>query len=143
MGLAAVEKILGGKKTLHKTIHNRMDLIEVSNAGLTKEALVRLTGYLNISMHQCVELLPVTERTLQRYGANEHFGRVLSEHILLIAEVAARGSEVFEDKEKFIRWLNMPTVAFAKKTPLSLLNSKFGVDMVLDELGRIEHGVFS
>jgi putative toxin-antitoxin system antitoxin component (TIGR02293 family) len=62
---------------------------------------------------------------------------------LLIAEVAARGSEVFEDKEKFIGWLNMPSVAFAQKTPLSLLNSKFGVDMVLDELGRIEHGVFS
>jgi uncharacterized protein (DUF2384 family) len=26
---------------------------------------------------------------------------------------------------------------------MSLLNSKFGADIVLDELGRIEHGVYS
>jgi putative toxin-antitoxin system antitoxin component (TIGR02293 family) len=39
--------------------------------------------------------------------------------------------------------MNHPNKALDKKTPMSLLNSKFGVDMVLDEIGRIEHGVFS
>lgn len=39
--------------------------------------------------------------------------------------------------------MNQSNMALDKKTPMSLLNSKFGVDMVLDELGRIEHGVFS
>jgi len=39
--------------------------------------------------------------------------------------------------------MNHPNKALNNKTPMSLLNSKFGTNMVLDELGRIEHGVFS
>ncbi len=60
-----------------------------------------------------------------------------------IVEVAAKGSEVFEGRDKFLTWMSHPNMALDKKTPMSLLNSKFGVDMVLDELGKIEHGVFS
>jgi len=88
-------------------------------------------------------LLPVTERTIQRNSAKEPFNRVVSEHILQIAEVAAKGAEVFENKDKLLSWMNHPSKALANKTPLSLLNSRFGAEMVLDELGRIEHGVFS
>jgi putative toxin-antitoxin system antitoxin component (TIGR02293 family) len=62
---------------------------------------------------------------------------------LQIAEVAVRGAEVFEDKNKFLIWMNSPNKALADKTPMSLLSSRFGTDMVLDELGRIEHGVLS
>ncbi len=67
----------------------------------------------------------------------------LSEQILQIAEVTAKGSKVFEGRERFLAWLNHPNKALNNKTPMSLLNSKFGTDMVLNELGRIEHGVFS
>lgn len=67
----------------------------------------------------------------------------LSKQILQIAEVAAKGSKVFEGRDRFLAWMNHPNKALNNKTPMSLLNSKFGTDMVLDELGRIEHGVFS
>lgn len=30
-----------------------------------------------------------------------------------------------------------------RKNPLMLLDSRFGIDMVIDELGRIETGVYS
>lgn len=59
------------------------------------------------------------------------------------AEIAARGIEVFEDRVKFISWMNQPNQAFANKTPMSMLNSKRGLDVILDELGRIEHGILS
>jgi uncharacterized protein (DUF2384 family) len=39
--------------------------------------------------------------------------------------------------------MQQPNVAFGNKTPLSLISSRFGTQMVLDELGRIEHGVLS
>ena len=68
---------------------------------------------------------------------------MVSEQILQMAEVAAKGSEVFEGRDKFLAWINHPNKALENKTPMSLLNSKFGADMVLDELGRIEHDVFS
>lgn len=143
MELYALTKVLGGKKVLQMSIQSQMDLVTLSNKGVTKDALLHLAKYLSFSMNQMARLLPVTERTIQRYALKKHFNRVISEQILQIAEVAAKGSEVFEGRDKFLTWMNHPNMALAKKTPTSLLNSKFGVDMVLDELGRIEHGVFS
>ena len=143
MEFSGVAEVLGGEKILRKKIQSRMDLVELSNKGLTKNALRHLAKFLSFTMGQMAALLPVTERTIQRYAPRKHFNRVVSEQILQIAEVAARGAEVFEDRDKFLAWMDHPNRALADKTPLSLLNSRFGAEMVLDELGRIEHGVFS
>lgn len=143
MNLSALAYVLGGRKVLRKNIQSRMDLIELSNKGVTKDALIHLAKYLACSVNQIVQLLPVTERTIQRYAPGKPFNRIISEHILQIAEVAARGSEVFEDRDKFLAWMNHPSKALNNRRPMSLLNSRFGNDMVMDELGRIEHGVFS
>ncbi|MEN8264224.1 MAG: antitoxin Xre/MbcA/ParS toxin-binding domain-containing protein [Nitrospirota bacterium] len=143
MQLTEIKKALGGEKVLRKKIKDRIDLIELSDKGLTKDALTHLANYLSLSLSQISKLLPITERTVLRYASNKHFNNFVSEHILQIAEVAIRGVEVFEDKDKFIKWMNHPSKALAKKTPLSLLKSRFGIAMVLDELGRIEHGIFA
>jgi putative toxin-antitoxin system antitoxin component (TIGR02293 family) len=143
MELSAVAEVLGGEKVLRKKVQNRMDLVELSDKGVTKNALRHLAKFLSFTMSQMAALLPVTERTIQRYAPKKHFSRVVSEQILQIAEVAAMGAEVFEDRDKFLSWMDHPNRTLADKTPLSLLNSRFGAEMVLDELGRIEHGVFS
>lgn len=143
MNLSALAKVLGGKKVIRMSIRSRMDLVELSKAGITKDALLHLANYFSCSINQMAQFLPVTERTIQRYTPEKHFNSVVSEHILHLAEVGARGSEVFEDKNRFLTWMNHPNQALDNKTPMSLLNSRFGVDLILDELGRVEHGVFS
>jgi len=143
MELSGVMKVLGGQKVLGKRIKSRMDLIELSKTGVTKNALAHLAKFMSFSVRQMAEFLPVTERTIQRYGPDAHFNRVVSEQILQIAEVVAKGTEAFEDTDKFLSWMNHPNKALANKTPSSLLSSRFGIEMVLDELGRMEHGVFS
>lgn len=142
MELITMTRILGGERVLKRRIRNRMDLIELSHQGLTKEALLHLATYLSFSLRQMAALLPITERTLQRYTSEKHFNAPVSEQILQIAEIAAKGTEVFGDKEKFRLWMNQPSTALAGKPPLSLLSSRFGTLMVLDELGRIEQGVY-
>ena len=143
MELSALAKILGGKKVLRKNLQSRMDLIDLSNKGVSKDALLHLAKYFSCSVNQMAQLLPVTERTIQRYSPEKTLSRIVSEQILQIAEVAAKGTEVFEGRDRFLAWMNHPNKALNNKIPMSLLNSKFGADMVLDELGRIEHGVFS
>ena len=143
MEISGVTEVLGGEKVLGQNIQNQMDLIELSNRGVTKDALAHLTKFFSFTISQMAALLPVTERTIQRYAAKKHFSRVVSEQILQIAEVAAKGAEVFEDKDKFLSWMNHPNKALGNRTPLGLLNSRFGAEAVLDELGRIEYGVVS
>jgi len=143
MDLSGVMKVLGGQKVLGKKIKSRMDLVELSKSGVPKKALAHLAEYMSLPVRQIAEFLPVSERTIKRYGPEAHFNRVVSEQILQIAEVAAKATEVFEDMNKFLSWMNHPNKALANKTPTSLLSSRFGIKMVLDELGRMEHGVFS
>jgi uncharacterized protein (DUF2384 family) len=38
--------------------------------------------------------------------------------------------------------MNAPCTALGERTPISLINTQIGIDMVIDELGRIEHGVY-
>ncbi|OGP74080.1 MAG: hypothetical protein A2V86_07330 [Deltaproteobacteria bacterium RBG_16_49_23] len=143
MQLSAIERILGGQKALHMRIQKRQDLIALSDHGVTKGALLNLARYLSFPIDQIAELLPISGRTIQRYAPRQHFNRAVSEQILQIAEVVAKGVEVFEDKNHFLIWMKQPNVALGNKTPLNLLNSRFGTQMVLDELGRIEHGALS
>ncbi|MCP5052624.1 MAG: DUF2384 domain-containing protein [bacterium] len=143
MELTGVTEVLGGINVLHQKLNSRMDLIELSNRGVSKGALLRLAKYLDLSVKQMTEVLTVTERTVQRYSMESNFNRAVSEQILHIAEAAARGTHVFGDKNKFLSWMKQPNQALANKTPMELLGSRFGAEMVLDELGRIKHGVFS
>jgi putative toxin-antitoxin system antitoxin component (TIGR02293 family) len=141
MSLAGIVEVLGGEKVLRQRIHSRLDLIALSRKGVPKEALVQLAHFLSCTVHEIVVLLPVTERTLQRYTPEQPLNQVVSEHILQLAEVAAKGVDVFADKGAFVAWLHHPNTALANHTPLSLLSSRFGAEMVLDELGRLEHGI--
>ncbi len=141
--LSEASKILGGKRVLRKEIHTYFDAIELGNRGVPKSALTNLADFLRLSSSQMAELLSVSERTIQRYDATTRFNRVISEQILHIAEVAAKGVEVFEDKDRFLSWLNQANIALANEVPINLLKSRFGADMILQELGRMEHGVFS
>src|SRR3972149_10109803 len=93
MQLSHIERILGGQKVLHRRIQKRQDLIALSDHGVTKGALLNLAKYLSFPVDQIAELLPISGRTVQRYSRTQHFNRAVSEQILQIAEVVARGVE--------------------------------------------------
>ncbi len=143
MSVASVAGILGGRKTLRGGAADRIDLMNLSKKGVNKDALLRLAKYLDFSLSQMAEVLPVTQRTIQRYSRNHRFNQVVSEHIIQITEVALRGANVFGSRDKFVTWMKSDSPALGNRTPASLLGSRFGAEMVLDELGRIEHGVVS
>ncbi len=143
MHLTLVGNILGGEKTLGKKLVNKMDLVALGSRGVTKKAVSHLADYLSLSSKQVADLLPVTERTLHRYSPQQHLNQSVSEQVIHIAEVLAQGTEVFGEKAKLLLWLNTPHTVFSGKTPFSLLKSRFGAELVLEELGRIEFGVYS
>ncbi len=137
-----IAKILGGQKVLGKQLDNKMDLVELGNEGISKIAVGHLAKHLSIPVREVINLLPVTERTMQRYTSKKHLNRPTSEQVIQIAKVVARGTEVFGNKDKFLAWINLPNAALSNETPYTLLKSRFGAEMVIDELGRIEHGVY-
>lgn len=80
-------QILGSKKK--RPITSRFDLVDWGDRGLTKAELLHLAKQLDLSVPHLAEILPVTERTIQRYGPAQRFNKTVSEHLLQLAEIAA------------------------------------------------------
>ncbi|MFA6001521.1 MAG: antitoxin Xre/MbcA/ParS toxin-binding domain-containing protein [Thermoleophilia bacterium] len=141
MQYSQVADILGGRKVLGRNLRTRMDFVELGGAGITRDAASHLASYLSLSLAGVARLLPVTSRTLQRYSAKKRLSPAVSEQVLQLAEVVATGAEVFGERENFLVWLSLPSAPLGERKPIDLLSSRFGAEMVLDELGRIAHGI--
>ncbi len=138
-----VESLLGGSAVLGNHINTDMDLYKLSKQGIPKLALVNFVQNIGTSMRAMAKILHVTERTLQRKNDNDLLNENLSEHIIQIAEVYIRGNQVFGSNEDFVSWMHAPNTALDKQEPNGLLSSRFGAQLILNELGRIEHGIYS
>jgi len=143
MSEATIEKLLGGTKVIGHSLKTEMDLYETSRIGLPKMAFLHLVSNLNVTVRSMTQLLNIAERTLQRKGDQELLDISTSEQILQIAEVFSRGNDVFESSENFQNWMNSENMSLGGKKPIDLLPSRYGAQMILDVIGRIEHGVFS
>ncbi|MFP4383599.1 MAG: antitoxin Xre/MbcA/ParS toxin-binding domain-containing protein [Spirochaetia bacterium] len=143
MNTISIEALLGGPEVIGRTIRTEFDLFEIGKRGLPKRALTFLVKNTNLTIRSLSRILHTTERTLQRKKEADLLSEGISEQLLQIAEVYSRGQEVFNTMDDFQIWMSSPNVALGKRVPLELLSSRFGAQMVLDEIGRIEHGVFS
>ena len=89
-------------------------------------------------------ILHVSERTLQRYAkSNGHFAPINAERALQIAKVINRGKKVFGKAEKFYHWLKRNPFMLGGNLSIGSLYSSEGIERVLTQLGRIEHGLFA
>jgi putative toxin-antitoxin system antitoxin component (TIGR02293 family) len=127
----------------HRKPLSQMDTIEMSIEGVTKRSLNSFMHYFKFSPDQIAHMLPVTLRTIQRYNINQKFNATISEHIIQLVALMAKGVEVFGDREKFMRWFNSPSKPLGGKAPTDLVCLKTGTQIVMDELGRIEYGIFA
>lgn len=135
----SVKSVLG----LDETIRNDLDLVEAGAKGVKKAQIRRLGEAMCLSNTVLASLLAINVRTIQRQPEGKPFDRQVSDRAIKLAQLTARGTEIFGDAGDFCAWLHTPSIALGDKTPLSLLESIVGIDLVGDVLGRIEHGVYS
>lgn len=90
------------------------------------------------------DILHISERTLQRYAKdNSTFSFSVSDRILQIDKVIERGLEVFGSYEKFLLWIRDNPYMLEGRLSLHSLASFEGINNVLTQLIRIEHGIFA
>jgi putative toxin-antitoxin system antitoxin component (TIGR02293 family) len=96
-----------------------------------------------VSQDDFAHVIHVNKKTIQRQAAKGVFAVEISDRLLRLADVFARASEVFEDKNEARAWMQEESRALGGVTPWSLLDTSAGIDLVIRELGRIEHGIVS
>lgn len=135
--------ILGGNKSMKKTIAGDFDLISLTREGIKKSTLKSLADYLGISMETMSHLLHTSHRNIQRKHEEELLDTLKTEKVLELAAFAQRGIEVIGSKKGFIEWLHSSLIALGNKRPIDFLDTSFGIQMVTKILGRLEQGVYS
>ena len=87
------------------------------------------------------EVFEISPKTLTSYKKSKKELPVrINEHILKIKELYKKGVELFEDIERFNNWLKNESYGLGNIKPNTLLNSITGIDLIYEELVRIEFG---
>ena len=135
--------ILGGNKSVPKTISSDMDLINLSRHGVRKSSLKSLAGYLGITMEKMSSLVHSSHRNIQRKDEDELLDTLKTEKVLELAAFIKRGIDVIGTEDAFKEWVHSPIIALGNRKPIDFLDTTVGIQMALKVLGRLEQGVFS
>ncbi len=89
-------------------------------------------------------MLQVSERTLQRYAKNNgSFAPINAERFLQIHQVLTKGKIIFGSIASFYAWIHANPPMLEGDLSFNSLTSYEGIQKVLTQLGRIEHGVLA
>jgi putative toxin-antitoxin system antitoxin component (TIGR02293 family) len=89
-------------------------------------------------------MLHVSERTLQRYAkTNALFAPINAERALQIGRVLSRAKEVLGEVGNFYHWIKRKPHSLEGQLSFESLTTADGINQVLNQLGRIEHGLFA
>ena len=127
----------------NQTVRNQSDLIELARTGIPKNEVLKMAKHLSFSGKELAIIINLSERTLQRYPDDKKLEKIASEKAIQLAKLYERGNEVWGDLDRFKGWMRHPNPFLGSKTPLEILDTNFGFEMVLDEIGRIEHGILA
>ncbi len=116
---------------------------EKSVHGIEKKSVELIMKKLQLTFKEMSDLLHISERTYHRYKSTDKMDLSVSEKSLQLDELYRHGRSVFDTDSDFARWLKLPSPALNGKAPISFLTTSFGFNIIHDELGRIQHGIFS
>ena len=126
------------------TDDDEINLANRARDGLSYNYFTTLSERIQLSVQEWADYLHISERTIQRYKKEgKTFDPIYSEKIIIIELLYKKGIDVFGIEENFYTWMDTKSIALGGVKPKDLLDTSFGITMVYDELGRIEHGIFA
>lgn len=117
--------------------------IAVIEGGVTKLEVEEVKNQTGLDYETLAHILSVTKATLHNKKGTDTFNEVVSERLVLLADLYAYGIEVFGEQERFNSWLLSEIRALGFKRPLDRLNTTLGIQEVKQIIGRIAYGVYS
>ncbi|HTN21488.1 MAG TPA: antitoxin Xre-like helix-turn-helix domain-containing protein [Pelobium sp.] len=132
-----------GALSLKSNVVSDFDLLELTRRGIPKKAILGLIKRISLTIQELAGVMHINERTFQRFNDTDFVKAEYSEKAIELARLYARGEEVFGSLDKFKIWMKTPSIVFKNNAPFALLDSSIGFGLVFNELGRIEHGIFS
>ncbi len=94
-----------------------------------------------LNKNQLAAFIDTTPKTIDNYRLRRHkLGRTESEHLLQLMALYKKGQEIFGSSEAFNQWLRQPASGLGGIVPFDLLYTQGGINLVMEELLRMEYG---
>lgn len=127
---------------------NPLAMVDLAYKGLGGIEAGRVANLLAISDKEMARLLNQSVATFHRQAKTDRLDAATTERLVLLAKLATYGISVFQDNVepsngKFTRWLQRPLRLLGDRSPIDIMDTTTGIQLVEDILGRIEYGVFS
>jgi len=127
-------------KVLHEpvTAYGSANYFVLANQSVSKHYIKEVINISRLSLRDLIEILPISIDTYKRKSV---FSPAVTEKILEIEEVYKKGIAAFG--VGFHAWMNAENITLGSIKPKELLKNSFGVRRLLDQIGRMEHGVLA
>lgn len=121
---------------------NVFNIIKLAANGVSYNSFTKVVEQSSFTIKEWAAFLHISDRTMLRYSKDKKaFDMAASEIILDISMLLKLGAEVFGSVQNFTAWLSLPSMAMGGICPKELLKSRFGIEAIKNELGRIAHGI--
>ena len=120
---------------------NRFWLVEESAAGFPVTGVYDLIELTHFNKEFFAGILNLSTKTLDRYRkAEKRLNPSSSELILTLISLYKKGEDLFGSMDEFQKWIGEPSIGLGNKIPKTMLGIPAGIDLIHDELIRIEYG---
>jgi putative toxin-antitoxin system antitoxin component (TIGR02293 family) len=122
-------------------IKGNISIVLNARKGLSSNILydiILLTGF---KKEQIATLFNTSAKTITRYTQDgKTLDIVSSEHALKLIALFKKGNEIFGEIEAFRRWIMKPAYGLGWEVPAELMETSGGIELIMEELYRIEFG---
>ena len=126
-------------------LNNKMLIIRSIREGIPYRLFAVIREFTPFSEEDWAQYLNISKKTLLRHKNDPSylFKPIHTEKIIELAEVTHLGKSVFDTSDQFYLWLKTPCYALGQLKPAELLRDSYGKELVMNELHRIDHGIFA
>jgi len=120
---------------------DRFSLVEEAGAGIPVALVSDLIRITDLNKQYFANLLDISTKTLDRYQVQrKKLNPSNSELILKMQNIYRKGEEIFSSIDAFRNWIEKPAYGLQRRVPKELMKTVTGIDLVMEELIRIESG---
>jgi hypothetical protein len=124
-------------------INQRSNLELIYGNTVAKEPLFRnLLNFTKLPSKTLAEVVfEITPKTFASYvGKSKKLPKYMIEKVIKLEELYMKGIELFGNAAEFNLWMKKQSYGLGLRIPLGLIGTITGIDMIYDELIRIEFG---
>ena len=127
-----------------KELSNPVAMVMKAAEGLAVSVFDGLIQVSALNKNQLAAFIDATPKTIDNYRLRRHkLGRIESEQLLQLMSLYKKGNEIFGSSESFNLWLKQPASGLGGIIPFDLLYTQGGINLVMEELLRIEYGALA